>query len=84
VRESIPDGRARRDFARRFHASVGYLPGAEATRAYAAAQILRAAGSDRASVRRGLRSRPFDTVAGPVRFDADGYRGGSQLSAADP
>ena len=80
--ETVPDGPARRDFARRFHDEAGYLPGPAATRAYAAAQVLRAAGSDRASVRRALRTRRFETVAGPVRFDADGYRDGSQLSAA--
>ncbi|MDB5070450.1 MAG: hypothetical protein JWM87_1561 [Candidatus Eremiobacteraeota bacterium] len=84
LRETIPDGPARRDFARRFREAAGYLPGPEATRAYAAAQILRASGSDRASVRRALRDRRFDTVAGPVRFDTDGYRDGSQLAAAVP
>jgi hypothetical protein len=84
LRETIPDGPARRDFARRFHDAQGYLPGPEATRAYAAAQILRAAGSDRPGVRRALRARRFRTVVGPVRFDADGYRDGSQLSLAAP
>jgi hypothetical protein len=84
LREAFADGPARRDFARRFHDAQGYVPGTEATGAYAAAQILRAAGSDRARVRRALRARRFDTVVGPVRFDADGYRDGSPLSAADP
>jgi hypothetical protein len=84
LRETIPDGPGRGDFARRFHDAQGYLPGADATRAYAAAEILRAAGSNRAGVRRALRARRFSTVVGPVRFDADGYRDGSQLSLAAP
>jgi hypothetical protein len=64
---------ARADFERRFHAVAGYLPGDGATRAYAAAQIVAAAGTTRAHVRHALRSRRFATVVGSLSFDADGF-----------
>jgi hypothetical protein len=84
LREALPDGPARRAFVRSFHATAGFVPGDEAIRGYAAAQILRAAGSDRAGVRRALHERRFDTAAGPVVFDADGYRASAVLTASAP
>lgn len=81
LREVLPDGAARRAFVRRFRAAAGFVPGDEAVRGYAAAQILRAAGSDRAAVRRALRQRTFDTAAGPVVFDSDGYRANAAFTA---
>ena len=84
LREVLPDGAARRAFVRRFHAQAGFLPGDDAVRGYAAAQILRAAGPGREAVRRALRGRRFDTVAGAVAFDADGYRANAVLAAAPP
>ncbi len=80
VRETVPDGAARRGFAQRFHAAAGFLPGEAAVHGYAAAQILRAAGSGRDEVRRALRGRRFDTAAGAVTFDADGYRAGAPFA----
>lgn len=61
-------------FAVRFRATAGFLPSNEAASAHAAAQILRAAGSDRTAVRRALQRGHFETVIGSVAFDADGYR----------
>jgi hypothetical protein len=68
-------------FAVRFRATAGFLPNDEAVSAHAAAQILRAAGSDRTAVRRALQRRRFDTVIGSVAFDADGYRAPALLLA---
>lgn len=82
--EALPDSAARRAFVRRFHAAAGFVPGADATRGFAAAEVLRAAGQDRASVARALRERRFTTVAGPVAFDADGYRAGAVFSVTAP
>jgi Periplasmic binding protein len=84
LREAALDGPARRAFVQRFHAAQGFMPSPEAARAYAAAQILAAAGPDRAAVRRALRTRSFDTVLGRVRFDADGYRTGARFTASAP
>jgi hypothetical protein len=69
----LASGADRQAFVRRFHAAAGYVPGDAATRAYAAAQIVAAAGGTRAEVLRALRVRPFSTVAGTVTFDADGF-----------
>jgi hypothetical protein len=69
----LPAGPARAEFARRFHAAAGFQPDEAATRAYAAAQILRSAGASRAAIASALARRRFDTVAGPVGFDADGF-----------
>ncbi|MEA2718288.1 MAG: Periplasmic binding protein [Candidatus Eremiobacteraeota bacterium] len=84
LHEIVPDSPARRSFEQRFRAAAGFLPGTEAAMGYAAGQILRADGNDRASVRDALRHRRFDTVAGPVAFDADGYRSTANLAASAP
>ena len=84
VREVPPNGAAQRAFVRRFRAAAGFVPGDDATRAYAAAQILRDAGTTRTSVRRRLARGRFDTVAGPVAFDADGYREPDTLALTPP
>jgi hypothetical protein len=81
LHEVRPEGNERRAFAARYRASAGFLPGDEAAAAYAAAQVLEVAGSDRAAVRRALQRRRFDTVIGSVAFDADGYRATSPLAA---
>jgi hypothetical protein len=84
VREVPPNGAALRAFALRFRAAAGFVPGEDATRAYAAAQVLQDAGTTRTSVRRALARARFDTVAGPVAFDADGYREPDTLALAPP
>ena len=84
VREVSPNGAALRAFVQRFHAAAGFVPGEEAMRAYAAAEILRRAGATRTSVRRSLARDRFDTVAGPVAFDADGYREPDTLALTPP
>ncbi len=80
----LPDGPRRRAFAARFHAAAGYQPDEAATRGYAAAETLRAAGADRAAVRAALRRRRFATVAGPVGFDRDGFWADAPLAASEP
>ncbi len=73
IENALAAGPARAAFERRFHAAAGFLPGDAATRAFAAAQILRVAGTTRAAIRRALGTRWFGTAAGSVRFDADGF-----------
>ncbi len=80
----LPAGPARAEFARRFHAVAGFQPDDAATRAYAAAQIVRSAGASRAAVASTLARRRFDTIAGPVSFDADGFWRDAALSATLP
>jgi hypothetical protein len=77
-------GAARHEFARRFHAAAGFQPDDAAARAYAAAQILRAAGGTRSAVAGALARRRFATVVGPVSFDADGFWRDAVLTAAAP
>ncbi len=84
VGEVLPHDAGRRAFDRRFHAAAGFLPDEAAVRGYAAAQILGAAGTGRAAIRSALARRRFATAAGPVRFDADGYRADAGLAAAVP
>ena len=81
--EELPAGPARDAFARRFHAVAGYAPDDDALRAYAAAQIVRSAGSSREQARRALAERRFVTAAGLVSFDGDGYWGNVVLLAAE-
>jgi hypothetical protein len=73
VETQLAQGAARAAFERRFHAAAGYRPSDAATRAYAAAQILTAAGTSRARIGLMLATGRFVTVAGGLRFDADGY-----------
>jgi hypothetical protein len=84
VGERLPDGAGRRAFARRFHAAAGFQPPDEAIRAYAAAQIMRAAAAATDTVPAALRGRRFDTIAGPVRFDSYGFRSTVDLRASPP
>lgn len=72
----------RQRFAVRFHAIAGFAPSNEVASAHAAAQILRAAGADRAAMVRALQHRRFETVIGSVSFDADGYQATAVLAAA--
>jgi hypothetical protein len=73
VETQLAQGPARDAFEQRFHAAAGYRPGDAATRAYAAAQVLKAAGTARARIGQMLAVRRFMTVAGDLMFDADGY-----------
>jgi hypothetical protein len=92
VPEGMPRGRvatleellpatSRLRFSVRFHAIAGFAPNNEVAAAHAAAQILRAAGSDRAAVVHALQNRRFETVIGSVSFDADGYQATAVLAA---
>ncbi|HEY4439614.1 MAG TPA: hypothetical protein VGN14_04120 [Candidatus Elarobacter sp.] len=74
-------GTERTAFARRYHDAAGFVPDDDALRAYAAAQILRAAGRTRTQVRAALAHRRFMTAAGPVAFDRDGYWADAVLAA---
>jgi hypothetical protein len=73
VETQLAQGTARDAFEQRFHAAAGYRPGDAATRAYAAAQVLEAAGTTRARIGQMLAAGRFMTVAGDLMFDADGY-----------
>jgi hypothetical protein len=84
IQLDVPDGAGRRAFGRRFRAAVGFQPDEAATRAYAAAQILRAAGRSRLAVASALARRRFATIVGPVRFGADGFWADAVLTAAPP
>ena len=79
--EQLVPASASRSFAARFRATAGFQPNSETETAHAAAQILGAAGSDRAAVRRALQHGRFETVIGSVTFDADGYRATALLAA---
>ncbi|MEA2666041.1 MAG: Periplasmic binding protein [Candidatus Eremiobacteraeota bacterium] len=80
----LPQSPARAAFAGRFHTAAGFQPDEAATRAYAAAQILRGAGASRAAVAGALAKRRFDTIAGAVSFDADGFWRGARFAATEP